>query len=298
MKIFRNYKDSDFQDRVEKTYYKMLTNQTREFVLNMKEKYNNYPKITCNIWDTIENLENITDESDPDNDLPQIIHAYQTAISLENKNMEDFPIKNLFNDKEWSMLDVNKQNEYDCNITDFYNITDWDWLPLIGFIHDLGKVLLLKEYGSLEQWAVVGDTFPINQKLSESYIFENKKFHIDNTSLQKNTYQNNIGFENILMSWGHDEYLASILEKNNTKFPKEAIYLIRFHSFYSWHSPKYNRGYVNLANDFDWYMLPLLKYFQKSDLYSKCRETPSISQIKNKFKNIMDKYITNSTLTW
>ena len=28
-------------------------------------------------------------------------------------------------------------------------IQDWSWLPLIGLIHDLGKVTVLKEFGEL-----------------------------------------------------------------------------------------------------------------------------------------------------
>ena len=103
------------------------------------------------------------------------------------------------------------------------------------------------------------------------------------------------------MSWGHDEYLASILEKNDTsvpnKLPKEAIYIIRFHSFYSWHTPQNNRrGYTNLANDYDWYMLPLLKLFQKSDLYSKTRVIPSEEEIKKNFNNIVKKYLPEKIL--
>ena len=60
-------------------------------------------------------------------------------------------------------------------------------------------------------------------------------------------------------------------KKNNTKLPNEAIYLIRYHSFYAWHNPKNSsiRGYTNLASMYDWKMLPLLKAFQKADLYSK-----------------------------
>ena len=297
---YRNYTNSNFQERVEKTYQNMLINQTEGFVQTMKEKYKNYPNINTNIWNTINYLENIKDESDPDSDLPQIVHAYQTAISLESKNIENFPIKNLFTKKEWELLDSKKKQEYDCDILDFYSdIKEWDWLPLIGFIHDLGKVLLLSDYGCLEQWAVVGDTFPVGQKLSETYIFENKKYHINNNSLNIDKYSNNIGFSNILMSWGHDEYLAHILEKNKTLFPKEAIYLVRFHSFYAWHSPKEKeRGYKELADKFDWYMLPLLKYFQKSDLYSKSRDIPDNKKIEDKFKNLIDKYIPNSTLLW
>ena len=45
-------------------------------------------------------------------------------------------------------------------------------------------------------------------------------------------------------------------------------------------------------------MLPLLKYFQKSDLYSKSRDIPDNKKIEDKFKNLIDKYIPNSTLLW
>ena len=63
-------------------------------------------------------------------------------------------------------------------------------------------------------------------------------YHKNNKSLNKNTYNNNCGFDKVLFSWGHDEYLASKLEINDTRLPKEAIYIIRYHSFYSWHSPR------------------------------------------------------------
>ena len=301
MNRFRNYKDSYKVNTVANTYKKMLENQTLKYVQNIQNKYKTFPNKKYNLWDTIDQLNNICDDSDPDTDLPQIIHAYQTGLSLKNKNIDNFNIRNLFTDKEWDRLDSNLKKKYECTIKDFYhNITDWDWLSLIGFIHDLGKILITEEYGSLEQWSVVGDTFPLGQQLSESYIYHNNNFHINNNSLTQNTYINNIGFENIIMSWGHDEYLASVLEKNNTNFPKEAIYIIRFHSFYCWHSPPDNldRGYINLANDFDWYMLPLLKFFQKSDLYSKSRNIPSFIEIKNEFSKLIEKYINNSELHW
>jgi hypothetical protein len=35
-----------------------------------------------------------------------------------------------------------------------------DWFHLVGFIHDLGKVLAHPAFGAQPQWAVVGDTFP------------------------------------------------------------------------------------------------------------------------------------------
>lgn len=34
---------------------------------------------------------------------------------------------------------------------------EYEWLPLVGLIHDLGKILVLPEFGGLPQWATVGD---------------------------------------------------------------------------------------------------------------------------------------------
>ena len=38
------------------------------------------------------------------------------------------------------------------------------------------------------------------------------------------------------MSWGHDEYLYQVLKHNGTGIPEEGLYMIRFHSFYPWHT--------------------------------------------------------------
>jgi inositol oxygenase len=300
MTNFRNYSSSNENNQVEKTYKNMLQNQTIEFVLEKKKFYKNNPNLVINIWDTIDKLDSIIDDSDPDSELPQIVHAYQTSISLKNKSLDLFYIKSLFSKLEWDNLTESKRIYFSKSIKNFYNnICNWDWLPLIGLIHDMGKVLLLDEFGKLDQWAVVGDTFPVGYKLSPAYIYQQKGYHLKNESLIKNNYNKGIGFNNLLMSWGHDEYLASVLEKNKTFLSKEAIYIIRFHSFYSWHSPKDSiRGYTDLADDFDWYMLPLLKFFQKSDLYSKTRNIPEINEIKKEFNILIDKYFLSHLINW
>lgn len=49
-------------------------------------------------------------------------------------------------------------------------------------------------------------------------------------------YEPNCGLENVLLSWGHDEYLYRVLKHNKTKLPEQALNMIRFHSFYPWHT--------------------------------------------------------------
>ena len=85
------------------------------------------------IWDAMEYLNTLVDDSDPDIDLPQIEHLMQTAEAIR---ADGHP----------------------------------RWFILAGLIHDLGKVLCL--YGE-PQWAVVGDTFPVGCKFSEKIVFRN-----------------------------------------------------------------------------------------------------------------------------
>lgn len=120
--VFRNYEIAN--NRVRQTYKLNHTNQTVDFVKSKLNTYcTNFNHCCMTIWDAINRLNTIIDASDPDLDAPQIVHAFQTAERLREK----FP--------------------------------DLDWLHLVGLIHDLGKVLILPEFGSNQQWETVGDTF-------------------------------------------------------------------------------------------------------------------------------------------
>lgn len=49
-------------------------------------------------------------------------------------------------------------------------------------------------------------------------------------------YEKNCGISNLMMSWGHDEYLYRFLKHNKSTIPEEGLNIIRYHSFYPWHS--------------------------------------------------------------
>lgn len=295
---YNNYNNSSYKNTVEETYKLMYINQNEYYVKNCLKKYS-YIRNIYNVWDIIEKLNTIYDESDPDNDLPQIYHAYQTAESIKKRYFEedgsfkeDNYITDLFSKEEWNNLPEIYKRQYNTDLKSYYsNIFEWDWFILIGFIHDFGKVLLLDDFGKLPQWSVVGDTFPVDYPLSNNVVFYDKQYHINNTSLTNKREVNKIGFEKHLFSFGHDEYLSLVLERTLNCIPKEGIYTIRFHSFYPWHSPtNNNRGYTKIASDWDWKMLPLLKAFQKADLYSKTRVLPDIEDIKKNYDNLVRKY--------
>ncbi|KAJ3379591.1 hypothetical protein HDU92_006605, partial [Lobulomyces angularis] len=135
------------------------------------------------------------------------------------------------------------------------------WLQLVCLIHDLGKVLALPPYNEPQHF-VVGDTFPLGCQFSKNIVYYDFfKNNPDTNNERFNTkfgvYHENIGLDNVVMSYGHD-YI-----------PKEAAFVIRFHSFYSCHSAG---DYQYLLNEDDLKNMEWVKKFNKYDLYTKANE--------------------------
>ncbi len=72
-------------------------------------------------------------------------------------------------------------------------------------------------------------------------------------------YKPNCGLKDVLMSYGHDEYLYQVLVRNGAHLPDEALYCIRYHSFYPWHS---GGAYDHLCDDKDRGMLKWVREFK------------------------------------
>lgn len=255
---FRNYVDSSHQQRVERTYLEQHTYQTLDYVLSKKKQYNgSNTGLEMSIWEAAEMLNHIVDESDPDVDTPQIHHCLQTAEAIRKA----------------------------------YPGEEWDWFHLTGFVHDLGKLLAHPRFAE-PQWATVGDTFPVGCRFDESNVFyESFKHNPDTHDSRYNTpngmYEAGCGLENINMSWGHDEYFYQVCKANNSKLPIQALYMIRFHSFYPWHR---EGAYTNLTNEQDKEMLKWVLEFNKFDLYSKEDVPVDVEALKPYYEKIALKY--------
>lgn len=116
-------------------------------------------------------------------------------------------------------------------------------------------------------------------------------------------YSKGIGFDNCQFSWGHDEYLYEVIQFNKThnpdfkwNIPDQGEYIIRFHSFYPWHSPIVNNEfcYKHLASPKDWEYLKHLQEFSSYDLYTKENTYISpekIEELKDYYSNLIEKYI-------
>jgi len=250
-----NDSDDPIQARVKKTYYDMHTNQTVEFVKRKHEKWLKFNHLEATIMEALEMLNDLVDESDPDLDLPNIIHAFQTAEQIRAKH------------------------------------PDKEWFQLTGLIHDLGKIMAFYDE---PQWCVVGDTFPVGCEPQPSIVYGKESFK-NNPDLQDSTYcskfgiyEPNCGLDNVMMSWGHDEYLYRVLVNHGATIPEEGLAMIKYHSFYPWHT---GGDYDYLTNEKDSKMMEWVREFNKFDLYTKSTKLPDVEALKPYYQGLIDKFI-------
>lgn len=247
---YRNYVDSERVDTVREFYRLNHTYQTYDFAKQKRENWLKFDKKEMNIWDAVDFLNTLVDDSDPDTSLDQMQHLLQTSEAIR---AEGHP----------------------------------DWFVLTGFLHDLGKVLCL--FGE-PQWCVVGDTFPTGCKHSDKIVYpEYFKFNPDTEDERYNTklgvYTQNCGLDNVQMSWGHDEYLYQMFKKY---LPEEALYMIRYHSFYSQHR---ENAYDHLMNKHDHEMFKWVDKFNPYDLYSKVPVPPDVKALRPYYEDLVAKYL-------
>lgn len=249
----------------EELYKEMHLNQTLNYVLNTKQYVNNLPKSSVNIKYVLEQFNNFVDPSDPDIDVDNIYHAYETAEMIR----KDFPLNLEF--------------------------------QVIGLIHDLGKKMYTYNYFYNNPWSVVGDTYPVGCKFSDKIICSQfLKHNPDINNPRLNTrygiYKRGCGITLLNMSYGHDEYLYTVLssQKKKHKISENMMNIIRYHSFYSWHT---ENEYKYFENNSDNELLKNVQLFNKYDLYSKRDRIEITSEIK-KYYSILLEYYFPENLLW
>jgi inositol oxygenase len=246
---YRNY-DTPERDTVREFYRLNHKYQTYKFVQEKRADFLKFDKKEMPIWDAFDFLNSLVDDSDPDTDLDQWQHLLQTSEAIR---ADGHP----------------------------------DWFVLTGLLHDMGKVLCL--FGE-PQWAVVGDTFPVGCQHSNKIVFP--EFFVNNpdaTDPRYNTlygiYAPNCGLRNVTMSWGHDEYLYQMVKNH---LPEPALYMIRYHSFYSQHR---ENAYAHLMDDHDHEMFKWVAKFNPYDLYSKVPTPPDTEALRPYYKALIEKYL-------
>jgi len=246
---FRQY-DAQANPSVAEFYRLNHERQTLDYVLRKETEYFGLKKGKKSVWEAAEFLNALVDDSDPDTDLTQIEHLLQTSEAMRRDGQPR-------------------------------------WMVLVGFIHDLGKCLCL--YGE-PQWGVVGDTFPVGCAWSDQIVFP-EYFHNnpDRNGAKYQTkygiYEPNCGLENVHMSFGHDGYIAEVMKPY---LPDEALYMLRFHSFYAWHR---HAAYMHFMNNKDAAMLEWVKKFNPYDLYSKGHTKPNIEELKPYYDDLFEEFL-------
>jgi inositol oxygenase len=224
--------------------------QTYEFGQAKRRDYLGLHRRRMSVLEGMEYLNTLVDDSDPDIELDQLQHLLQTSEAIRADGHED-------------------------------------WFVLVGLLHDLGKVLCL--FGE-PQWAVVGDTFPVGCRFSQRIVYseffaENPDSHDPRYNTALGVYREHGGLDQVLMSWGHDEYLYHVLKAH---LPLPALYMVRYHSFYAWHR---EGEYDWLCNDQDREMLSWVRKFNPYDLYSKCPVRPNWADLRPYYEDLIAKYL-------
>ena len=276
---FRDYENAPlhvkkfYRDQHRYQTYDFVTKQIQEFdsIMDLALKAKSEDELVdlekqgklkrMSLWEALLELDKLVDESDPDLSLPNSVHAFQTAEAIR---------KNIADESQ-------------------------DWFVLVGLLHDIGKVdALLRE---TPQWAVVGDTFPVGCSFDEANIFS--QYFAENSdnsnpvyNHQFGIYSPNIGLDNLVMSWGHDEYGYKVLVGQGL-LPKAGLSMIRYHSFY----PLHQKGAYSflLKSETDAEQLKWIKAFNPYDLYSKSSEVLNRSELQTYYKKLINKYFVPNT---
>ena len=109
-------------------------------------------------------------------------------------------------------------------------------------------------------------------------------------------YQEHCGIDNCTLAWGHDEYLYQVLSHHpDNRIPNEGMIMIRYHSFYPWHT---GGSYRRLASSQDTQYEGWVKDFNQYDLYSKSEHTYDLDSIKSYYNPLVEKYLGKGPIYW
>ncbi|KAJ6042757.1 uncharacterized protein N7446_013823 [Penicillium canescens] len=252
---FRQFNDAC--DQVKNFYAQQHTLQTVAFNLKARHDFHNKTRAHMTVWEAMEKLNTFVDECDPDTQESQVTHLLHYPQRGKPR-----------------------------------------WMQLVGLIHDLGKLLFF--FGAQGQWDVVGDTFPVGCAFDDRIIFGTESFK-NNEDFENEIYRTKFGIyspgcglDNVMLAWGHDEYLYHIVKDQST-IPDEGLAMIRYHSFYPWHR---ENAYHEFMNEHDKKMLEAVRAFNPYDLYSKSDEVPNVEELKPYYLELIDEYFPTKVLKW
>lgn len=227
---YRQYNEAPA--RVLEFYWNQHTQLTFEKALQINNSFTGSTVRPYAISELLAICDDVFDPSDPDTNLSQTEHAYQTAHAAIRRGMPDV-------------------------------------YAVIGLIHDLGKAVV-KLLG-IEMTYLVGDTYPLGCPFEFESITHGESLarNPDRINPMYNrgfgVYYEGCGFDRMVFT-GHDEIIYQSLLQTEQWLPEWALYAVRYHSFYPWHT---HGAYAKYASDKDHQYLPYVRRFNECDLYTK-----------------------------
>lgn len=264
-------------ERVQRHYANMRAKQSVAFYAKM-ERLNSFEggayRRMLTLTEAFEQLQSYVDASDPDLDLPNLVHLLQTAEGIRRDGHPD-------------------------------------WFQLVGLLHDMGKIQFLWGTGEDgldgwspdgDQWALGGDTFVLGCQLFDDIMIlpELNRLSKDMQDPRFNTkygiYEPHCGLDELKFAWGHDEYMYRMLVANNATIPREGLDMVRYHSAYPLHA---RGGYKHLLKPEDEERLPWIQLFNQYDLYTKDEDNViDPHQLLQYYLEIAEKYGLGGQLRW
>jgi inositol oxygenase len=250
--------------------------QTVDYVKRQAAQFAPLNRASMDVWEAL--------------DLLNTLREYESAL-LGNTSLCD---------PDMPLLDHAFQTAEACRIA----FPQHEWMPIVGLIHGLGKLLAHGSFGGEPQWAVCGESFPVGCRFHPSvvhsqYFQANPDRRRRAYATATGVYQQGCGLSSVCMSWSGAEYLYMVLARNRTQLPAEALFLIRYQKFAAVLRP--GQPYGELLSQFDRSMLPMLEKFRELAVYTRQPEVPGRLQgdaLKKYYDDLLAKYIPQGKLRW
>ena len=159
-----------------------------------------------------------------------------------------------------------------------------------------------------KQWALGGDTFVLGCAIPDDAVVLPEFNHL-NPDMHDPRYNTKygmydlpsgrVGLSNLLLAWGHDEYMYRMLVANQATIPLEGLDMIRYHSAYPLHDRGAYRHLLQLPADEE--RLEWVRQFNEYDLYTKDEfgvEELDVSRLMPYYQGLLEKYGLGGVLRW
>ena len=131
----------------------------------------------------------------------------------------------------------------------------------------------------------------LHSESNSAFFSANPDISNPKLSSRLGVYEEGCGLDKVDLSWGHDEYIYHVVKD---RMPEEALYMLRYHSFY----PGHREGeYDYLLNDHDRKMFDWVRAFNPYDLYTKSHEKPDVEKLKPFYMGLIQEYLPGK-LSW